>query len=396
MPITRNKIKEWLIAGGVTLLKGAMLLVVLNLVLYLIIVARRPPMPRAQQAPSNPNPLALAYPGWKEDDIQTLQRETYRKDEYQYQPFTEFRQRPFRGEFVNVDAAGFRISKDQAPWPPDPKAMSVFVFGGSTTFGSGLPDDQAIPSYLQEFANADHPTRPVAIYNFGQPGYFSSQEAIYFQQLLQAGFVPQIAVFVDGVNDFLFAEGKPLFYARFRNLMDRKPEGTTLADLPMIKAAHWLRDKWGPPESQPPRERIPPNDDPEMLRGAANRWLANKRMIEVIAKDYGVRPVFVWQPVPTYKYDIRYHQFTWLHQDLWHYAPRCKYGYALMESLRAQGKLGSNVLWLADIQQNKHENLYVDSVHYNAAFSKEVAEQIYGFLIRSLAPAANSLTAQQR
>jgi hypothetical protein len=47
-----------------------------------------------------------------------------------------------------------------------------------------------------------------------------------------------------------------------------------------------------------------------------------------------------------------------------------------MEKLRAQGKLGSNVLWLADMQQDKHENLYVDSIHYNPPFSKEIAAQI--------------------
>jgi len=51
-----------------------------------------------------------------------------------------------------------------------------------------------------------------------------------------------------------------------------------------------------------------------------------------------------------------------------------------MENLRAQGKLGSNVLWLADMQQDKHENLYVDAVHYTAAFSQAIAGQICGFM----------------
>jgi hypothetical protein len=35
-----------------------------------------------------------------------------------------------------------------------------------------------------------------------------------------------------------------------------------------------------------------------------------------------------------------------------------------MENLREQGKLGPDVLWLADIQQDKHENDYVDQWHY--------------------------------
>ena len=46
---------------------------------------------------------------------------------------------------------------------------------------------------------------------------------------------------------------------------------------------------------------------------------------------------------------------------------------------RAQGKLGPTVLWLADMQQEKRENLYVDQIHYNAVLSKEIAAQICGY-----------------
>ena len=92
-----------------------------------------------------------------------------------------------------------------------------------------------------------------------------------------------------------------------------------------------------------------------------------------------VRTIFVWQPVPTYEYDLRYHFFLHSRTEFAAYG-RSGYGYPLMEKLRAQGKLSSNVLWLADMQQDKRKNLYVDSIHYNAAFSKEIATQIYDFL----------------
>ena len=55
-------------------------------------------------------------------------------------------------------------------------------------------------------------------------------------------------------------------------------------------------------------------------------------------------------------------------------------GYILMDRMRTQGRLGPDVLWLADMQQDKHENLYVDVVHYNAAFSKEIAGRICDFI----------------
>ena len=100
----------------------------------------------------------------------------------------------------------------------------MFVFGGSTTFGVGLPDDETIASCLQQFAAEGHSTPPLKVYNFAQPAYFSSQELIQFEQLLNAGFIPQIAVFVDGINDFTFADGQPLFADTFRNFMAGKSQ----------------------------------------------------------------------------------------------------------------------------------------------------------------------------
>ena len=369
------KLKDWYTVAAVGLLNSVLLLLLLNLVLYWIMRPKQVAQPRV---PVTSFLVQNGYPGWREEDVKTLLRETMRQKEYEYEPFTEFRERPFRGKFVNIDPAGFRFSKHQAPWPPRPQAINVFVFGGSTTFGTRLPDDETIASYLQEFATADHPAPPVAIYNFARPAYFSSQEMILFQQLLSAGFVPQVAVFVDGLNDFLFADGRPLLTFRFKTFMDGKSESTILADLPMVQAAQKLSQRWSKPE--PRAQKSAQDDNPALLQGAVDRWLANKRMIELIAGGFGVRTVFVWQPVPTYKYDLQYHLFVQTSGGTWQYAQRCGSGYPLMEDLRAQGKLGSNVLWLADIQQDKRENLYVDNIHYTAAFSKEIAAQIYSYL----------------
>ncbi len=246
----------------------------------------------------------------------------------------------------------------------------MFVFGGSTTFGIGLPDEQTIPSYLGECA-ANHSRGHLAVYNFGRPGYISSQELILFQQLLNSGFVPRVAVFIDGLNDFseIFPDGQPMYAERFRRFMAGKPEFNLFDDVPVVKAADWLSVHW---------TKLPPQK-PVEYADRIDRWLANKRMIELIAQGFGVRTIFVWQPVPTYEYDLRYH-FLFRSDKEFDTFGRSGYGYPLMENLRAQGKLGPNVLWLADMQQEKRENLYVDQIHYNAVFSKEIAAQMCGFL----------------
>jgi hypothetical protein len=395
-----RKLKHWYTLGALALVNGVLLFVIVNLILYAIIYVRHPansPAPvdedgsAKSQTPLEEygiDKLRNAYPGWSEADVKSLTSENYRDSRFEYEPFTGFKQRPFRGRFVNVDPAGFRFSKDQASWPPRPDAVNVFVFGGSTTYGFGLPDDETIPSYLQQCASANHSGEFVSVYNFGREGYYSSQEVILFQQLLNAGFVPQVAVFIDGLNDF-WATAGPLYTGRLRDFFDGRQDHNPLQDLPIVRAAHWMSARWSQPQTQTPVTNADQNrwtnpqpqrpirdTDPGLLESIADRWLANKKMIEAIAKDFGVQTIFVWQPVPAYKYDTRYDPF-------FHSYPvytRCRHGYALMDRLRAEGKLGADVLWLADLQQDKQENLYVDTAHYNAAFSKEIATQICGFL----------------
>jgi hypothetical protein len=386
-----GKFKRWYTVAAVGLLSSVLLVLLLNLILYAIVRSRKAASAEAPQISFDPVRLHKAYPGWREEDVRTLLLETVREKEYE--PFTGFRETPFRGKFVNIDPAGFRVSKDQAPWPPSPTAINVFVFGGSTAFGAALPDDETITSYLQQAAASDHASPPMAFYNFARPAYFSSQELVLFEQLLRAGFVPQVAVFVDGLNDFIFANGQPLFTDRLANFMAGRSESSALDDVPMFRAAHWLSERWKKPKSQ--TQETASYDDPALLQGAVDRWLANKRVIELIAQGFGVRAVFVWQPVPVYKYDLRYHFFLHSSSEFAAYG-RSGYGYPLMENLRARGTLGSDVLWLADMQQNKRENLYVDSIHYNAAFSKEIAGQIYAFLRQSSPKGASGPAATGR
>jgi len=372
-----SRLKRWYVIASVGLFNALLLLVVVNLLLYGIGLLRHPAQAPVQEDHFTAGNLQQAYPGWSEEDVKTLLRETPRADhEFEYEPLTGFRERPYRGKYVNIDPAGFRLSKNQAPWPPRPGVTNIFVFGGSTAFGYYLPDDQTIPSYLQEFLAANGDPK-VAVYNFARPAYFSSQELVLFQNLLRAGYVPQVAIFIDGLNDFILADGVPKFTDQLHAFMDGQLNPNPLNNLPMIRAAHWLRDRWTPSASasQPQSSKEPVYNDPVLVQSAVDRWLTNKKMIELTAQGYGVRTLFVWQPVPVYNYDLRYHFFLHADKGFGAYV-RPRYGYALMQVSRAQGRLGPDFLWLADMQQDKRENLYVDSVHYTAAFSKEIAAHI--------------------
>lgn len=101
-------------------------------------------------------------------------------------------------------------------------------------------------------------------------------------------------------------------------------------------------------------------------------------MIEAVSIPFGVKPIFVWQPVPTYHYDQRYHPFSEKGFGQHSYS---QYGYEYMAELTKKNPLGDNFLWCADIQKDKEKSLYVDMVHYSAGFSKEFAMVIANLLV---------------
>jgi len=104
-------------------------------------------------------------------------------------------------------------------------------------------------------------------------------------------------------------------------------------------------------------------------------------MREVVAHKFGVKALTVWQPSPTYHYDLSYHALA-QHLIQWGVPDQSllelsKAFYAQMDARRHDPDVQSNFLWLGDLQRAKRENLYVDSLHYTAAFSGEIAQAIF-------------------
>jgi len=158
------------------------------------------------------------YSDMSQQDIASLLEETWTR-RYEYSPYIQFRERAYHGRFVNVHGAGFRYSREQGVWPPAEETVNVFIFGGSTTFGYGLRDDQTVASYLQQYLQPAF-QRPLKVYNFGCGSYFSTQERILFTELLLAGWRPEMAIFIDGLNDFYFANNEPALTGSLRELVD--------------------------------------------------------------------------------------------------------------------------------------------------------------------------------
>lgn len=322
--------------------------------------------------------LARAFPGLGAHEVADLVRE--HRGTYAYEAFTGFRPAPGRGRWVNVDPRGFRASRDQGPWPPDRRDLVVFVFGGSTAFGVNVPDDDTVASYLQAALAAQNPERAVRVYNFGRGAFYSSPERILFGQLLLDGAVPHLAVFLDGMNDFFFPDEwtgvEEALAPRVGADDPLRPLREDLIEaLPVLRARALLRWRGAAPPAAAPAApggaRAPPgsHDDAARSERVIARYVANQRLIEGLARAYAVRPVFVWQPVPTYAYDLRLHTYTGSFGPHEH----SRHGYPRMAQYVHEHSLGPDFVWCADIQEGAREPLYVDEVHYGPALAERLA-----------------------
>jgi hypothetical protein len=312
------------------------------------------------------DPVKQLFPNLDKDDINTLLAEIRHVSQV-FDTYTQFKEKPFVGKFVNVDVHGFRPIKNQGPWPPNPNSTNIFVFGGSTTFGYGVTDHETIPSCLQEILTAGYQGK-IRVYNFGRGGYISVQEKILFEKLIEAGIIPKVAIFIDGLNDLGYGDDDPPHTKELTKFMDegeKPPLTNCVMQMPIFKLI------FGHSKDVANSHK---RDQAERIGNAIRRYEINREIIQAISKWFGVKPLFVWQPIPVYKCDKNYNLFANFDYD--GYMPYLRAGYQDMAQHVAKLQFGDDFLWLADIQEGLHKSLYADAIHYSPYLCHIIAQKI--------------------
>jgi lysophospholipase L1-like esterase len=156
----------------------------------------------------NPDPLSAenspAYAGaawvtdlFREQDLRV-------PTPFAYFPFRITGVTPWHGKYFNNDEHPTGVWRRTAN-PEDgqcqqhPK-ISVWAFGGSTVYGTAVPDWATLPSYLSRSLNG-RGRACAMVTNFGIEGYVTTQELILLIEQLKQGGRPDIVIFYDGFND---------------------------------------------------------------------------------------------------------------------------------------------------------------------------------------------------
>jgi len=225
---------------------------------------------------------------------------------FDYHPYVLWRRQPFVGEVINIDHHARRTTPNA---DCSPHAYTVYLFGGSTLWGTGTPDWGTIAAHLQT-ALAAHHTQPVCVVNFGESAYVSDQNIIALVLELKAGRVPDVVLFYDGINEMLAAyqngqAGLHQNMRQFNGLFKSQNTGGIRAIVvdwfQQTTYSARLLDRWFGTFRNRQEPEVTYQTLGAELEPLADAVMANYRenyvFVEQLAAVYGFEFAFFWEPI---------------------------------------------------------------------------------------------------
>jgi len=302
-----------LLGQRITVLYKSLAILILNAIVIFVCLdfaarvtdkARNSLFPRPAQSGADPRasspfyrsqPWAAQY--WREFPLSRQMR---------YHSFVLYRRAPFKGETINIDQEGIRLTPGA---DCGPNAFKVFAFGSSTMWGTGSPDWGTIPSYLQtgikKLKNG-----PICVVNFGESGYVSTQSVIELMLQLQSGNIPDLTLFFDGVADIYTAyqSGRPGIHENFDQVAAKfERRGVSkkrlLLELLESSSLHPLAVSL----VTKLRQEVPSTpkfltyetmgiDAESLSNSIIQTYLSNYKIVDGLAQKYGFKSFFFWPP----------------------------------------------------------------------------------------------------
>ena len=302
----------------------------------------------------------------------------------QYLSYVVWRRTPYAGQTINVDADGIRKTSNSTC---DGGEYTIWMFGNSTLWGTGVPDWDTIPSLLaKKYADAG---RKVCVKNFGEKAWVSTQELIQLMlSLKQAKKSPDLVIFYDGITDAFLPYQSDLPDAHFNFLQTKKEFenlGNTGGSLDYLKRTNTYRTLMelrsmlvdtGPGGDD---ARLTPENLHSMAEITYGNYLKNVRLANLLAQEYGFHCVFFWQPTLLTGHkaltadEVRLRQRELDDDPGSEAAVQTTYG--LFEHYRSE-----DFFDLANIFDNDPEARYIDFRHTGPGANQIIADRMFAVL----------------
>ncbi len=323
--------------------------------------------------------LATANPDqtWVREYLRELS-DVLQEDRLDWHSYVYWRSRPHQGQYINLDEKGIRRTWNLAS--PSSNQLKIFMFGGSTMWGYGARDDFTIPSLVSKKFSSQL-TYGVWVVNFGEIGYVSTQEVIALIQELRRGNVPDIVVFYDNVNDAWAAiqsgvAGIPQNefnrVAEFNQRNRLNLRSGFVEKLALYRLSRGIVGSFAesPSEASGRRSLLPP----PLVNAVVDTYLGNIRLVTALAREYGFRAVFYWQPTIYTKENLSKSEQRWYVQS----RERVEEYKALNEAMKKKIEFGkfANVYDLSELFEDDERTIYVDRFHVSEVGNDKIANAI--------------------
>ncbi|NCU05542.1 MAG: SGNH/GDSL hydrolase family protein [Chitinophagaceae bacterium] len=287
--------------------------------------------------------------------IQTLLHETKQALSFEYAAWVMYKSADINGKYVNVSEF-IRKSIPEFSNTSSDSAITIHFFGGSTLFGVHAADNETIPSYFATLCKEKGIQKNIRVVNYGMPTYFSYQELMLFFQLLQEDKKPKLAVFFDGLNDFLSineaSQKRPMLNHYFKTIFNA---ATTVNHAEALESSfqHSFR--------------LPSEDSITLMsKQLINSYLKTQEHTRTLAKAYHVQTCFFLQPVPFYDY-------TGIIKD-----PVCDKNnrpqfQLIYPELEKKSTTIPDFYFLGHLLKEEKGYPFADALHYSPSFSKKIA-----------------------
>ena len=240
------------------------------------------------------------------------------RDDVRWMPYVYWRRTPRQGPYINIDDRGIR-----ATTPGSPTGLKIYMFGGSTMWGTGARDDYTIPSMLSK--ELQRKGVAASITNFGESGWVSFQSHVALQLELREGRRPDLVIFYDGVND-TFAGFQQGVAGRPHNESNRVAEFNFLrkplqqrlamaaADIARrLSARRFVRLLTSPAnevnltielEKAAPGARSDPAAKERLARQVIDAYASTVELVQALGDRYQFKSLFYWQPTVSHKPEV--------------------------------------------------------------------------------------------
>ena len=313
--------------------------------------------------------LGPAFPGFSVEEIVSLLHDNRFGLRRTVERFGYLGIRECESDYFNVSKDGNRSNGFKSVVSND--GYKVHCYGGSTTVGQNVADNQTISSYLESKLRKK---LSVNVFNFGAGNHTSLHSSLRLLDHVLSGNIPDLAIFLNGFNDCSYSAGGADGILQFLDLVlegcqDSKKRATKLEDLVDLI-----------PQGSATNNNIQITGyetDEHLVKAVRTHYATSVSIQKFVTKCFGVKVLRFIEP--TSFLHCRAEQFL-----LPRIVPRnvrfdlVKRLYEIIGQHGCEKVFGNEeLISLVDIGQDLLPGpLYVDEAHFSPALNEHIAERI--------------------